>query len=281
MANTIPPSINERGFTCPFCGINTVHTWHQTYAGSLGTKTPTKSEIYDLVMGEATATTPKEELLELQKRLVDGDIRIERKFVTHKGLKVHNLFLERCHHCGGVSVWKYDAMLYPSEQEIAPNTDLPEPIKRTFIEASRCLSASPRASAALSRLALQELCIELGCNPKKKLDAQIGELVSRGLPDKIQKMLDGVRVVGNNAVHPGQLDLRDDRQIAKFLLVCINRIVEKMITEVREAEELYALLPENTKASIERRDGKNTKPSTPLDTPEAPPAHDAPKPEGP
>ncbi|MGV0820818.1 DUF4145 domain-containing protein [Martelella sp. AMO21009] len=280
MVGTIPPSVKERGFTCPFCGINTVHTWHQTYAGSLGIKTPTKSEIFDLAMGEAITTSPTE-LVEIQKRLVDGDIRIERKYTTQKSLRVHNLFLERCHHCGGVSVWKYDVMLYPSEQEIAPNIDLSEGIKRTFIEASRCLSASPRASAALARLALQELCIELGCSPKKKLDAQIGELVSRGLPEKIQKMLDGVRVVGNNAVHPGQLDLRDDRQTAKFLLVCINRIVEKMITEEREAEELYALLPENTKASIERRDGKNTKPLAPSDTPEAPPARDAPKPEGP
>ena len=47
----------------------------------------------------------------------------------------------------------------------------------------------------------------------KNIDDDIGALVKRGLDARIQKALDVVRVVGNNAVHPGQIDLRDDNEL--------------------------------------------------------------------
>jgi hypothetical protein len=38
----------------------------------------------------------------------------------------------------------------------------------------------------------------------------IGNLVKKGLPPMTQESLDCVRVIGNNAVHPGELDLKYD-----------------------------------------------------------------------
>ncbi len=77
------------------------------------------------------------------------------------------------------------------------------------------------------------------------------------MPVKIQKALDTVRVTGNEAVHPGILDLRDDQETAQNLFKLINFIAEKMISEPKEVEKLFDNLPEDKKEAIEKRDQKN------------------------
>lgn len=103
------------------------------------------------------------------------------------------------------------------------------------------------------RLALQKPCIHLGAKGRN-INDDIGALVQKGQDKKIQQSLDIVRVVGNNAVHPGQLDIRDDRTTAETLFRLLNLIVDKMISEGRQVEELYASLPENARKAIEDRD---------------------------
>lgn len=146
-------------------------------------------------------------------------------------------------------------MIYPSGSEIPAHDDMPRAVRETFTEAAKIVSASPRASAALARLALQELCKELDCK-KDQLHEQIGELVAKGLSPDIQKMLDSVRVIGNNAVHPGEINMKDDEPTARFILVCMNRIVQRLITERVEVDALYNLLPEGARKAIEKRDAK-------------------------
>jgi len=65
-----------------------------------------------------------------------------------------------------------------------------------------------------------------------------------------------VRVIGNEAVHPGTIDLRDDRTTANKLFKLVNFIAHKMITEPREIDEIYGSLPEDKKDGIRKRDGK-------------------------
>ena len=90
----------------------------------------------------------------------------------------------------------------------------------------------------------------------KPVIQDIKELVSKGLPSAVQKSLDAVRVIGNEAVHPGQIDLRDDVETAQVLFKLVNLIAEKMITEPKEVESIYASLPESKRQQIERRDEK-------------------------
>ena len=59
----------------------------------------------------------------------------------------------------------------------------------------------------------------------------------------IQKSLDLVRVIGNEAVHPGTIDLGDDRKTALGLFTLINLIATAMITEPKEVDEMYAEYP--------------------------------------
>ena len=61
----------------------------------------------------------------------------------------------------------------------------------------------------------------------EKLDDDIANLVKRGLNPTVQKSLDIVRVIGNEAVHPGVLDLKDDRDTA------INRVGALRISLIR------------------------------------------------
>lgn len=161
-----------------------------------------------------------------------------------------------CRHCEQYSVWQNGIMVYPDFQGVQPpNQDLSEDIQVDYQEAATILQKSPRGSTALLRLAIQKLCRELG-GEGKNINTDIKNLVAKGLPSAVQKSLDVVRVIGNDSVHPGQIDLRDDVETAKALFKLVNLIAEKMITEPKEVEEIYASLPEDKKQQIEERDGK-------------------------
>jgi hypothetical protein len=57
-----------------------------------------------------------------------------------------------------------------------------------------------------------------------------------GLDGRIQKALDVVRVIGNKAVHPGQIDLRDDKATASKFFALVNLIVEATITSPKHVQ---------------------------------------------
>lgn len=102
---------------------------------------------------------------------------------------------------------------------------MPTDIAKDYREARSVFNPSPRSAAALLRLCVQKLCIELG-EPGKNINEDIGSLVAKGLSPKVQKALDVVRVVGNEQVHPGTLDVRDNPEIAAKLFALVNFIVD-------------------------------------------------------
>lgn len=88
----------------------------------------------------------------------------------------------------------------------------------------------------------------------ENLNGQIGNLVDRGLPRKVQQTLDIVRVTGNNAVHPRRIDLeeKDDTALQLFRLVSI--ICEYLITQPALVNSMYNSLPKDALDAIEKRD---------------------------
>ncbi len=135
-----------------------------------------------------------------------------------------------------------------------PNEDMPEETKKIYLEAAKVFKDSPRASAALSRLAIDQLTLQFSDKPN--LNSRISDMVSNGLSPIIQKALDTVRVIGNNAVHPGTIDLNDNPELSLSLLELVNLIVDKQISEPKKIQEMYNRLPDKNLEAIKKRDTK-------------------------
>jgi hypothetical protein len=167
---------------------------------------------------------------------------------------IPHLMTALCDHCGQVSLWVDGKLVYPFAQIApAPHPDTPDAIKADYEEARSVFQQSPRSSAALLRLCIQKICIELGLSGKN-LNDDIGTLVKQGLAIRIQQSLDIVRVIGNNQVHPGVLDVRDDPEMATVLFDLVNIIVEDRLARPKQIEALYGKLPEGARKQIEERD---------------------------
>lgn len=165
--------------------------------------------------------------------------------------------ISRCVACGKNTVWIKDELVYPSQSAPEPNLDMPESVLILYKEAGEIYGKSPRAACALLRLAIDRLCNELG-EIDRDINTNIKNLVSKGLPEKVQKALDLVRVIGNKAVHPGQIVFDvDNIETTRILFELINVIVSNMITEPNKIDSLFQELPQTQKEQIIKRDSKN------------------------
>lgn len=178
--------------------------------------------------------------------------------VDYKYYPKEEMSLSICGRCNKYAFWLDQKMIFPKASLAPlPSDDMPTDIVSDYNEAREIVNSSPRAACALLRLAVQKLMPHLG-EKGKKLNIDIGNLVKKGLPMKIQKALDLVRVIGNNAVHPGEIDLKDDMKTATSLFEIMNMIVDVMITQPKKVDSLYEKIPTKQKEQIEKRD-KNSK----------------------
>ena len=164
-----------------------------------------------------------------------------------------------CSRCGGNSFWVTRKLIEPKPRNTpAPNTDLQDSIKAVYIEAADIRGDSLRGAAALLRLCIQMICIQLG-EDGSNLNNDITSLVAKGLPVEIKQALDVVRVIGNNAVHPGQIDLNESPDTVTALFTLVNVIADRMISQPRQIAALHGTLPPTIQAAIAKRDEKAQK----------------------
>lgn len=217
----IPPKYKYNSFNCPNCGVLAEQTWSNSVIVNYSYQNPSK-------------------------------VRVNDKY----GLEVS---VARCRHCSKISIWENELMIIPIEGNIeAPNEDMPTDVLADYDEAKKIVNLSPRGACALLRLAVQKLCKHLG-EKGNNINADIKSLVEKGLPISMQQALDSVRVIGNNAVHPGQLNLKDDTETAYQLFGLLNIICESLITQPKKIKEIYEMkVPENNRQAIEKRDNKNS-----------------------
>ena len=148
-------------------------------------------------------------------------------------------------------------MLYPDFGSAPlPSEDMPEDVKKDYEEAARIFIKSPRGAAALLRLGLQKLCIHLG-EEGKNINTDIRSLVKKEvLSGQVIKVADTLRIIGNNAVHPGQIVDEDFDKVAGKMFNLINAIVEETITKPKMWNNLYEQMPENARNAAEAQDKK-------------------------
>lgn len=173
-------------------------------------------------------------------------------FVDHRS---NPLCVSTCTNCNLHTVWIEGKMYFPDNGNAQfPNPEMPTSVKDIYLEAASVYAKSPRGAAALLRLGIQFLCKELG-EPGKNINTDIANLVKKGLPVIVQQSLDIVRVTGNDAVHPGQIDT-DDSLVVSRLFELTNVIVEYMIALPKKVSGIYSSLPTDKMEAINKRDKK-------------------------
>lgn len=168
-------------------------------------------------------------------------------------------YICKCEHCERLSIWstkndRTGVLIFPSTIS-APvaHEHLPSDCQVDFEEAREISSRSPRGAAALLRLCLQKLLGHIG-GKGEHIDTDIKALVALGLDPHIQQALDVIRVTGNNAVHPLEMNLEDDHDSVLVLFEMINFIVEERISRPLKTQYRFANLPEKARLAIEKRD---------------------------
>lgn len=214
----IEPQKDLSVFTCPHCNTVSTHQWDRYR----------NQEDINLSLGNMNNEKEK--------------------------VEITNLFFSRCATCYKKTVWINDEMVYPDKSAPTPNTEMPQEVLRLYLEAASIQSKSPRGAAALLRLSIQVLCKELG-ESGKNINNDIANLVKKGLPEIVQQSLDTVRVIGNDAVHPGVIDTDNQDTVTK-LFILINVIIEYMIALPKKVSGLYSSLPTDKIQAINNRDGQ-------------------------
>lgn len=252
----VAPSVRETAFNCPHCGALAKQFWHAIRADENNSENPIPIILDKDWFDRIDWKNEEDSQRAWAEKIARGRPFLEDSPGNSYGLlHLRNTWVSLCFNCNDIAIWIYDKLIYPQFGEAPPaNPDLSEDVRRDYTEASSILDLSPRGAAALVRLAIQKLCKELG-QPGKNINDDIKALVANGLDPRIQKALDAVRVIGNNAVHPGSIDLRDDRATAETLFKLLNLIAEKMISEPKHVNEVYDSLPQSARDQIEKRDG--------------------------
>jgi len=165
-----------------------------------------------------------------------------------------NFSIAQCSHCNAYCLWVDHTLVHPpTSPAVDPHDDMPADVRADFEEARQIVTKSPRGAAALLRLVLQKLMPILG-ESGGNINNDIKNLVAKGLPVTIQQALDAVRVIGNESVHPGQLNLNDTPQVAHALFGLVNLIVDNQIAQPKRIAELYQGLPADKRSAIATRD---------------------------
>lgn len=164
--------------------------------------------------------------------------------------------LNKCQKCGEYGIWVNGQQVFPQDSLAPlPNEDMPDEVKKEYNEARRVVAESPKAAAAILRLAMEKLAEDLTGTKDQTLYQNIGDLLDEGRIDgRIQQALDSVRVIGNDYVHAGEIYHNDDAETALRLFKLVNAIVEMTISRDNLIKETYTEIPENKLEGIRQRD---------------------------
>ncbi len=261
------PATDKAAFRCPHCRAFTQQEWFLIFFDP--TKQPpghwTEESMLDAIdrMKQHAETEngspPPDWFVNMVPKVKEGTPGLrDVNEPLYGSRQAWNMAASSCFVCKKVAVWLGGRMIYPYAASDIPiaNEDLPSDIKYDYDEAAAVLNLSPRAASALLRLSIQKLCSFI-LGRSGDINEMIGQLVREGLDDRIRKALDIVRVIGNEAVHPGTMDLRDDKSSASQLFSLINIIADAMISQPKRIETLYATLPEAKLKGIEQRDSRS------------------------
>lgn len=221
------PELDKKAFNCPHCRVFAKQRWYSLMFNS-----------FDAKVSYTNNDRPIYHSKDIIRTCLDD-----------------NFIASKCDHCEKLVLWNKEKIIYPRSITVeSPNPDMPEIAKGLYMESAKILQDSPRASAALLRLALQEILNEvIEGGEKNSINKNIG-ILSEQVDEYTQKALDLIRVNGNNAVHPGEICIEEES--IEHMYEILNMIVQKLISDKKQIDDLFKKIPESYKKSIKRRDNK-------------------------
>lgn len=249
------PSMDRVAFVCPHCATLAQQRWFRSFLKGMDGGSYPSAPTAEWATHVRQKFSDHEDMLAYVDRRLSAAPKASKDegYVSHE---FTNVFISQCLACLGFAFWLRDGIIWPPQRAFAiqPNPDLPDDVRVDFMEAASIAHVSPRSAAALLRLAIEKICRHLG--KTGTIDQMIGSLVADGLHTKLQKALDVVRVVGNESVHPGQMNIADDAGTVQTLFRLVNLIAETMITEPKRIDAIYDTLPSGKLEGIEARNAK-------------------------
>ncbi|WP_417498453.1 DUF4145 domain-containing protein [Maricaulis sp.] len=246
MTKAVEPATNKLSFSCPHCGAIAHQTWFDAYAKSVqregdpipGKFGPNLPDELERKESDGGVSTEALSFYSFVRRSVAGEVFLWPDVGTQYVRSVENIHFSQCYSCEKWTLWVAHEQAWPEPSLLMEAADdMPTAVRRDFDEARAVVGSSPRAAAALLRVAIERLCNEIN-NSNDTINDGIAKLVRSGLDERIQRALDIVRVTGNAAVHPGQIDMADDREAAITLFKLVNLVVERLITQPHEIDDL-------------------------------------------
>jgi Domain of unknown function (DUF4145) len=170
--------MNTKKMKCPYCNLQI--SLEETHIKTWELYDDIETPIYGVSCGNCSAC---EELIVM---FVKGELYLEDLGLMTRAYKE-----------------TYSEIIYPKFPVKNLEPEVPDRYKKDFIEASKVLSVSPKASAALSRRILQDVFREeLGIS-KPNLAQEIDEFIKKkDVPTYLTDAVDAVRNIGNFAAHP-------------------------------------------------------------------------------
>ncbi len=223
----VPPASDKDAFNCPYCGV---------YAQQ------TKYLLCRCYQGGGSDNILTWEDFGCEDPLVEDYDQFA--------------IVRQCYHCKKYSLWIAEERIFPRLEKAslapAPLPEMPEKVKKLYLEASSIADKSPAAAAILLRTALEKLCEHLGAKSENLYEA-IEEIYNKkDIPEEIMEAMDAVRITGNDAAHPRTINFDDNEEIVSTLFSLLNYIVDQLIVQPQKRKDFFESLPKKPGGNIKR-----------------------------
>jgi hypothetical protein len=234
-SHTVEPQLGAESFSCPHCNALAHQDWFSLFLKA-------DSDVSDVVVITPEAAMSMVERFDDEddrkrgeqfvERLKNNDITYQyQKYSQNLKVKMVNLHLSTCYSCNEFAVWVQDRLVFPTTVE-----EIPTLRQEDFEEAAAVLDRSPRGVVALIHLCVHKL-MPLLAESGKIVDEEIASLARKGLRVEIQEEMDLLRRIGDNAVHPGEIDLKGDKATETKLFESLKQIVERRMLKKQPQSE--------------------------------------------
>jgi Domain of unknown function (DUF4145) len=221
-SQNIEPQLGAKSFSCPHCNAIAHQDWYRLFlqpenATDVVVLTPESITTANMLLhSDRDALSEIDQFVE---RLKKHELTFEyQNHPQSVKVKMANLHVSNCHNCNGFGIWVRGRLVFPFRV-----ADRPDLVAEDFEEAAVILDKSPRGAAALIHLSIQTLMQETD----KHLDDKIASLVSKGLEVELQESMEALRALGNNGVHSGNIDLKEDKATATRIFALLKMILER------------------------------------------------------